>query len=263
LYFSCVFYFLFYSANKEQERAQVIEAELNKVIEKRLFGTLQSSNFALSSDEAKQVLDRLDIDDTVTIVNRAMLKNTIEKEIQSMEDAEMRFSEKLQQYEETDREWSDLLNRQEGAKDSLGGRKVAEIEARKVLQRAQLLVAEAKAHLVMTSTALRGVEQQVRKNAFEMDRVTSTLSKRQEKVRSVLKKKADLMNGGIQVEYLTEGDLTNLRRQEIQLMGESKQVTRMVTRLQSRAEKLQTRAEALDKFQKSGQLDVSGQVNGA
>jgi hypothetical protein len=70
----------------------------------RLFGTLESSNFALSSDEAKQVLDRLDIDDTVTIVDRAMLENTTEKEIQSLEEAEMRFSEKLQQYEETDRE---------------------------------------------------------------------------------------------------------------------------------------------------------------
>jgi hypothetical protein len=74
-----------------------------------------------------------------------------------------------------------------------------------------------------------------------MDRVTSSLSKKQEKVRSVLKKKADMMNGGIQVEYLTEEDLTSLRRQEIKLMGESKQVTTMVTRLQSRAEKLQTR----------------------
>jgi SMC interacting uncharacterized protein involved in chromosome segregation len=40
-----------------------------------------------------------------------------------------------------------------------------------------------KAHLVMTSNALQGVEQRVRKNAFEMDRVTSALSKKQEKVR--------------------------------------------------------------------------------
>jgi hypothetical protein len=196
----------------------------------RLFGTLESSNFALSSDEAKQVLDRLDIDDTVTIVDRAMLENTTEKEIQSLEEAEMRFSEKLQQYEETDREtFGETESGRNWGKKGHGTRTTIGGGGQGTLGHD------------FHCTPRCGATSRVRKNAFWMDRVTSSLSKKQEKVRSVLKKKADMMNGGIQVEYLTEEDLTSLRRQEIKLMGESKQVTTMVTRLQSRAEKLQTR----------------------
>jgi hypothetical protein len=252
-----------FSAKLEQARAEQIAEELSSVTEKRLFATLQSRNFALSSDEAKQVMDRLDIEDTVSMVDRAMLRNTIEEEIQSLEEAEIQFSEKLEQYEATDSEWSGLLNEQEGARQELSMQKQQEIEARNALLHAQQMVAEAKAHLVITSNALRGVELKVRRNAHDMDRVTSTLSKRQERVRSMLRKKADMMSGGIQVEYLADEDLASLRKKESQLIGESKQVARMVARLSSRAEKLMSRADALEKWQKngnSGQMDVG--VNG-
>jgi prefoldin subunit 5 len=79
----------------------------------------------------------------------------------------------------------------------------------------------------------------------------------------MLRKKADMMSGGIQVEYLADEDLASLRKKESQLIGESKQVARMVARLSSRAEKLMSRADALEKWQKngnSGQMDVG--VNG-
>jgi hypothetical protein len=86
------------------------------------------------------------------------------------------------------------------------------------------------------------------------------LSKKQDIVRNALRKKADMMSGGIKVEYLSEEELASLRRKEIQLMGESRQVARMVARLQSRAEKLKIRAEALEKYQESGQMDsVTGE----
>ena len=139
---------------------------------------------------------------------------------------------------------------------NLSQRRLQEIEARKALELAQRQVSEAKTQLVSSTNALRGIEQQVRKSAFEMDKVTSTLNKKQEKVRNALKKKADLIRGGggIFVEYLSEDELTSLRRKEIQLLGESKEVARTATRLQSRANKLKNRADALEAWQKTQEV---------
>ena len=239
-----------YSAKQEEERAKQIVDELNAVKEQRLFATLQSPNTALSSNEAREVLERLHIEDTVSIVDRAMLRHTIEEEIQSLSETEDQFTEKLQVYEETDREWNFLLGKQEVAKNTLTERKNEEIEARKALADAQKNVSEAKEELVDTSKALSGVEQQVKKYAQEMDRITATLSKKQERVRNELKKKAELMQGGIQMRYMSEEELAALRRRELQLLGESQQIADMVARLESRSIKLKNRAEKLKEFQK-------------
>jgi curved DNA-binding protein CbpA len=233
-------------AEKQMQRAQEIEEELDVLTEKRLLATLQSEDFFLSSDEANDVLNRLSIESTQSLVEKAMLRNTIEQDIHQLQVAEAKFSERLKNYEETDKEWNQLLTEEDEAKINLSEQKLQEIEARKALERAQRNVAEAKTQLVKSTNVLRGIEQQVRKSAFEMEKVTSTLSKKQERVRSVLKKKADLIKGGIQVEYLDEDELTSLRRKEIQLLGESKATTRMAFRLQSRAEKLKSRAQGLE-----------------
>lgn len=243
------FIFLFRRAKKEQERAEKIKEVLASVTERRLFATLQSSSFALSSDEAKRVWGRLNVTNA-TLGGLPRFRNSIEQNIQALEDAEMTFSEKLEQYEQTDLEWTGLLQEQAGARDSLLTRKKEEIEARRALEHAQRKVAEAKVHLVRTSNTLRGVEQRVRKNAQEMERVTAALSTKQDQVRGALRKKAEVANGGIVLEYLSEDDLKALRRKEAQLMGESSQVSRMVARLQSRSEKLKIRATALEKYQK-------------
>jgi hypothetical protein len=236
-------------AKEEAEKGEKIAKELDAVKEKRLFATLQSTDMALSSNEAKDVLERMHIDDTVSIVDRAMMRNTIEQEIESLSDTEEQFTEKLEIYEETDREWNELLIKEESAKVNLTVQKNKEIEARKAFDEAQRNVASAKTTLVQTSNDLRAVEEQVRKNAQDMDRITTTLSRKQERVRNALKKKTELMKGGIQLQYLSEEELTALRRREIQLLGESNQIAEMVARLESRAEKLRNRAEKLKEWQ--------------
>ncbi|KAG7366222.1 heat shock protein [Nitzschia inconspicua] len=236
-------------AREEAEKGEEIAKELDAVKEKRLFATLQSTDLALSSSEARDVLERMHVDDTVSIVDRALLRNTIEQEIESLSNTEAQFTEKLEVYEEADREWNDLLVKAETAKDNLTIQKNKEIEARKAFDEAQKNVSDAKTALVQTSNELRSVEDQVRKNAQEMDRITHTLSRKQERVRNALKKKTELMKGGIQLQYLSEDELTALRRREIQLMGESKQIADMVARLESRAEKLRNRAAKLNEWQ--------------
>jgi predicted nucleic acid-binding Zn-ribbon protein len=152
--------------------------------------------------------------------------------------------------QETDREWHDLLRSSEVAKDDLSHRKEQEIEARKALVRAQQMVTEAKAHLVTTSNALKGVEQRVRRNAYEMDRVTSSLAKKQERVRLALRQKVDRTAHGLRFDYAE--DVEALRQKESRLSVETTQVSMMVARLQSRAEKLKVRADALEKWQQAG-----------
>jgi curved DNA-binding protein CbpA len=235
-------------AREEEERATQITEQLNRVTKERLLATLQSSSVALTSDEAQILLEGLAINDTVSLVDRALLKTTVENEISSLRETEELFSEKLQSYDETDKEWNFLLEKQEVAKDDLLRKKNFEIEARKTLEKAQQGVIEAKENLVQTSNALRVVEQQVRKTAQEMDQITTRLTKRQEKVRDALRKKTELMESGIQVKYLDDDELAALRKKELQLLNERQEAQEMVTRLQSRAEKLKARADALESW---------------
>lgn len=213
------------------------------VKEQRLFATLQFTEFALSSDEAEQVVKRLQFDDDATFANLRSTKKAIEKEIQSLRKTESQFTEQLESYTEIDREWNKLLNKQEEAKDNLSIKKNEEIEARKALDTAQKMVVDSKNELVKVSSELNGVEMQIRKRAHEMDKVTLALSKRQERVRTVLRRKTEAMKGGMHVDYITEQDVLKLRRKEIQLLGESEQIASMVTQLQSRADKLRKRAK--------------------
>jgi len=231
-------------AQDQLKRRKEIEDELDALTERRLFATLQSKDFFLSSQEATDVLNRLSIEsENPTILGRAMMRNTIEQDIRLLQMAEAKFSEKLKDYEDTDKEWNDLLKKQDEAKTNLDKHRMEELEARRALEMAQKQVAEAKSKLLSKTNALRGIEQRVRKSAFEMDRMTSTLSQKQEKVRASLKRKVDQARGGMEIEYLTEDDLTALRRREIQLVGEENQIRRKATKLQSDADSLKNKAE--------------------
>jgi hypothetical protein len=234
---------------EEAKRGEEIAKELDTVKEKRLLATLQSTDIPLSSSEAKDVLELMHVANSVSIVDRAMMRNSIEQEIESLSNTEEQFSEKLQVYREADQEWNKLLIKTETAKDNLAVQKNKEIQVRKAFDEAQRDVAEAKTNLVQASNELRSVEDQVRKNAHDLDRLTTILSRKQDRVRNALKKKTALTKGGIQIQYLSEEDLVALRRREIQLTGEGKQVAEMVARLESRAEKLRNRAEKLRDWQ--------------
>ena len=234
-------------AQEQLNRGQEIEKELDALTEKRLLATLQSKDFFLSSQEATDVLNRLSIEsENPTVFGRAMMRKTIEEDIQLLQVAEAKFSEKLKEYEETDKEWNTLMKEQDEAKVNLSKRRMEELEARRALEAAQKQVAEAKSQLLTSTNALRGIEQRVRRSAFEMDRMTSKLSERQEKVRASLKKKVDQARGGMEVEYLTEDDLTALRRREIQLVGEQNQTRRKASQLQTEASSLKSKADSME-----------------
>ena len=110
------------------------------------------------------------------------------------------------------------------------------------------MVSQANTDVMKVSNKLIRVEQEVRKSAQEMDRVSMTLTRKQEKVQNALRRKTELMKGGIFVEYVNPEEITLLRQQESQLLGESKEIATMVAKLQSRADDLQKRAEKLEKL---------------
>ena len=235
----------------EEKKAQTIYDELHSVKEKRLFSSLQSDEYEpLTSCEAAEVLEKLSSNDTVSFVHRSAKKDKIEKEIASLRTTEQHFTKKLESYTEIDKEWNQWLTKQEDAKKTLDRNKQKEFEARQALDTAEKNVYKASTDVLAVTNKLRGVEQEVRRSAQEMDRVSTTLSRKQEKVRNALRRKTELMKGGITVQYVTAEEVKMLRRKETQLMGESKQIATMVAKLQSRADLLKQRAEALEQLKK-------------
>jgi hypothetical protein len=249
-------------AEEKRKRAKKVNQELVRVTEQRLFATLQSPNFALSSDEARQVLLKLGPnEEAISMIDRAMNKKSIEEEINSLSEAEASFSEKLNTLEDYDSQRNILLSQQVDAKMTLSANGLAGIEAKKALERAQRMVADAKEYLVVTSNALRAVELQVRRNAAEMDTVTTQLSKNQERVRNALRKKSETVMAESEIQNPTEEDLAVLRQKEVKLMEESAQIEMMVARLSSRTEKLRMRGIALERWQQNGRPELNGTNN--
>jgi uncharacterized protein YukE len=232
-------FFHLHRAKNEEEKAKSINDELDSVKEQRLFASLQSSEYALTSSEAEEVLENLTGEDTVPFVDRTAKKTHIEKEILSLRNTEKQFTEKLE---------STWLTRQEDARETLKEKLKEELEAREALNSAEEMLVKASTDVTTVSNKLRGVEQEVRRSAQEMDRVSTTLSRKQERVRNALRRKTELMRGGIQVQYITVEEVKQLRRAENQLIGESQQIATMVARLQSRADNLKKRADALERL---------------
>lgn len=235
-------------AKNEEEKAKTIHEELDSVKEKRLFASLQSSEHPLSSSEADEVLEKLTSNATVSFTNRSTKKAHIEKEINSLRFSEAEFTQKLDNYNQFDLEWNRWLSKQEDAKKTLDEKNKDAIAARAALASAEKKVTIASYDVKAVTNKLRGVEEEVRKSALEMDRVSTTLSRKQERVRNALKKKTELMKGGITVQYVTAEEVKILLNKESQLLGESKQIATMVARLQSRADMLKKRAEALEQL---------------
>jgi len=233
----------------EEKRAMELQEELVSVTQQRLLATLQSDKTALSSEEARQVLEHMSssMDDIERKQNGVQ---RIEREIDALQETEQIFMEKLRTYQQTDVEWKTLLSRQESFRDNLTTRKREEAEARRRLDDAIRNVSEAKANLVAVSAPLRTIEHVVRRHASEIDQVKFTLSRKQDRVRQALRKQVKLSSGAaIQLQYLSEEELAALRRKEMQLSGESEQLATMVARMSARAEKLKSRAAVLDSLQ--------------
>ena len=229
-------------------RLKNITQEYDSVKAKRLFASLQSPEYTLTSTEAEEVFEKLNANDTVSFVNRATKQTHIKKDILSLRNTEQQFTEKLESYTEIDSDWNFWLTKQESAKKTLRENKQKEFEARRALTTAEEMVSQANTDVMKVSNKLIRVEQEVRKSAQEMDRVSMTLTRKQEKVQNALRTKTELMKGGISVEYVNPEEITLLRQQESQLLGESKEIATMVAKLQSRADDLQKRAEKLEKL---------------
>ena len=238
------------SLKTQEERAKLLSEEYNFIKEKRLFASLQSPEYSLTSNEAEEVLEKLDDKNTVNFQKKANVKASasIRKDILALRSTEEQFTERLESYTEIDREWNRWLTQQESARKRLRENKQREVEARKALDTAKEDVINADADVLAVSNKLKGVEQEVRRSAQEMDKVSTSLSRKQEKVQRALKRKTELMKGGIAMEYVTAEEVKQLQQRESKLLGESQQIATMVAKLQSRADQLKRRAEQLDQL---------------
>ena len=249
-------------AEQEEFKLRELNQQVEAVTEKRLFATLQSDQYALSSDEAGMVLDRLGL--RVTADASPLLKvarSNIANEIELLRDAETTFQNNLSQYEQTDVQWNDLLAEEEDAKATLEEMQRIENQAREAWERAQRDVRDAKERLASTANTLRSVERQVKVSASDMDKITQQLSKRQDNVRNFLRDKVQAMREQeLDVPYVSEDKLQYLLHEESKLVSKRDKAKTMVDNLISRASKLEARSEALERWQQQGQSN--DQVNG-
>ena len=166
---------------EETERAMQLQMELSELINKRLDVALHTPNSALSSAEALEILDGLNIIDSVSLVGRAIGRHSLGYEIDALEQVEMDYFSGLDELgqadrglKKADRDKALALKRTEQAEK-------AQLAALKALEAAQAKLVESK-QLLSQSTRQHGeAESKFAKATATVEKATVHLEKRQER----------------------------------------------------------------------------------
>lgn len=259
----------FPSAAKEISKVEKISAELNKLIEKRLNISLVTPNSGLTATEARQVLNRLNTTESFTMMERMVLmKHNIERDIKDLESVETEYFAKVANQADAA---ENLRFTQVALKQAARDAKQAvqdEIKARKALEEAQRRVAATKLNVNDLSKSFAKVQALEAKVTNEVEIVAELVAKRQEIVRTSLRKKEleiekeRRQREGEQIQNPPNLPLVEetgfievidaLREEEFLLQAEKDRLSEMVARLLSRSEKLKSRAAQTDEAKGKG-----------
>lgn len=252
-------------AVQESQAAAAAEQELMEIAERRLTMALHTPGSGLTSAEARIVWEDFNqtVNDTLTTWDRALMKHTIDHEIEKLNKAEVAFVEMQELDSEAQQKYQiNVQARLKSQKERASAEK-AEKEAELALQKARQRVLDARHDLDDISRALASAEVTAKKVDYEMERRSLDLVKQSEKVRSALRVKekqvckvkglpfdgAATTNDQVSAERLKE--LKELRRQERLLAQNSARLESKAARLLSRASKLKSRAVALERLQEN------------
>ena len=137
------------------ENANKIKTELESVAMMRCQLALRVPNASFTSTDAFNLLEYWNItDSSLSILERAMLKNPINKKIQELETLEMAMDEIVNEYRDAD---MDLRSKEKSLQDARSKGVLAiqsEKRAREALQQAKLRITESKANVNQSTKAL-------------------------------------------------------------------------------------------------------------
>lgn len=253
-------------AKEEVEMASDIGDKITNVTQTRLALSLRTKNSELSSTDALELLSRLNsTEESMTMIDRLILKNTVLEEINELEKTETEYYKSVAYQGEAVKQFR---NEQTALKNMALEVKSAmddEIAAREALENAQKRghAARHKVHdLRKTFAKVRSVEQ---KATQEVEAASIILAKRQEKVRKALVKKEERMTAnctlvetdenGTMAETLSiqENNCTvaleeikALSKEERSLEAERSRREERALKLLLRAETLQAQADEID-----------------
>jgi curved DNA-binding protein CbpA len=279
-------------AMEESEKAAEMENELQTVSERRLIMALHTPGSGLTSAEAWLLWQEFNqtVGDTLTAWDRALMRHTIEYEIDELKQCEAIFMDAQTQDSEAQLQYQICMQAKLQAKQELINADHAEVAARKELERAIQALATARSNVDEAAREMVHAEAYARKCDYEMERRSLSLVRQSEKVRNALRSKekecmkhqqhsddvqesepgyfnSQLFNSNEMREYgvidldderLADQvsaerlkELKELRREERLLAQKSARLENKAARLLSRANKLRLRADELEKMEKS------------
>lgn len=232
------------------EQANEIKAKLDNTTMRRIMVALQTPNASFSASDASQILTFVNI--TSTFLERAKLKNPVDRKIQELESSEDALSDKEMELEAAMMFCRDSERGLQKARADRVLALQAEKRAREALARAQRQVAESKTKVNNTTKALAQAESVMEKIGHERERMASALSRQQEDVRkSVLARKevSTVMKEQSNDEAFSAADLAELEEEEARLIEEYSRLEVSASQLQEKANKLRDRAEKIKEKQ--------------
>ena len=243
------------------QQANAVREELAAIMERRLNVSLQTPGSKLSSLEAQQIFDGLNVDDKRSLSDFVQLRKTVTAEIEALEKVEASYYMKYDERAEAERNFQMSTQTLEQARINAESARRAEERAMQALKAAQELVLSTKEAVEEQTDNFAESEVEFLQRVEESEMLSAALERRQERVRSALhrKERAEVDSigvfepKGLETEcYLSESEiecnqrnLQELKKKESFLLAEGSRLEQRAMRLQSRADKLKARAEFL------------------
>jgi chromosome segregation ATPase len=234
---------------KQIEKAKQIKAQLDNTTMRRVMTALRTPNATFSAADAAQVLSLWNITST-TFLERAKLKNPVDRKIQELESAEEILGDKELELEAAMRMYQTAERKLQKARADRVLALQAEKRAREALARAKRNVAASKTQVNNTTKHLQQAELVYEKIALEREKMAQALAKQQEDVRkSVLSRKEVASVLKEEEEEPTLTDLEQLEQEEAELIAEYSRLEVTASQLQDKANRLREKAEKLNNKQ--------------
>ncbi|KAL7566429.1 hypothetical protein ACA910_000910 [Epithemia clementina (nom. ined.)] len=245
-------------ALKESDQAAKAKRELQAVMERRLDMALHTPGSGLSASDALMILEDFNktVADDLTPWDRAMLRHTIEYEIQELKKEEGEFVKAQMADTSAQSAYRDCVQAKFQAQQDLVNAEKAEILAREAWEAAKNRLMESKEMLSSSIQNLAQAESQVKKSDWEMEFRALTLERQAEKVRNALRHKQKQVRRelGLDLPDIPVNDsaqrlqeLEQLRNEERLMAETSSRLELMAERLFERAHSLRERAQELDR----------------
>lgn len=252
-------------ALQESSLAAQTRRGLQAVMQRRLDMALHTPGSGLSAADALVILEDFNktVADDLTAWDRAMLRHTIEYEIQELKTEEREFVKAQTADSKAQTTYRESVQAKFQAQQNLVNAEKAEIIARAAWEAAKDRLLDSKDKLSSSIQNLAQAESQVKKSDWEMEFRALTLERQAEKVRNALRHKQKQVRKelGLLDVIPTAVTMTSDNTQRLleleQLRNEERLMAETSSRLELMAERLFERAHSLR--QRAIELDGGGQ----